>query len=141
MKQLILTLALCIGCINSNIAQVEELEVEINHHKLLFGKSITIDQDINITFKALSGDSRCPKEVMCVRAGEAIATIEIRKKGELLETTDLKFYPHGVVETLSKVLAKYKITVTNLKLLPYPTPEGARLKSFYHIEFTTLETQ
>lgn len=141
MTRLLITLVLSIGCIYSSIAQAEALEVEINDYKLHFGTSIMINKDISFTFKALSGDSRCPKEVMCVRAGEAIATLEIMKNGELLATTDLKFYPHGVVEELSKILSEYKINVTTLKLLPYPTPGGDRLKSSYHIEFTTLETK
>lgn len=116
-----------------------EQEVEIIDHTLSFKKSITLN-NIRLEFIELSPDSRCPKEVSCIRAGEAIAIIELYKDNKLEETLELKFYPNGVLEQLSDLLRVKNINIKNLRLLPYPQVNKVKTKEDYAITFSVIET-
>jgi len=50
--------------------------------KLNYKKSISIE-DINLKFEEVLSDSRCPKDVECVWAGEAKVLIEIYQNGHI----------------------------------------------------------
>lgn len=107
------------------------------HHKIPFGKTVLVD-NLKIEFKTLSPDSRCPKEVTCIRGGEVIVGLAVYEKGVLLQELNLTFYPYGKTEFLSGLLTTKGISVRNLQLLPYPKADLNQIKSNYYLEFDTL---
>ena len=53
------------------------------------GESVSLEEvDISITFSAVTRDSRCPKDVNCIVAGEAIVIFQASRDGG---TADLTF--------------------------------------------------
>ncbi|MDT0557830.1 hypothetical protein RM697_04185 [Ichthyenterobacterium sp. W332] len=116
------------------IGQNTNTNIEILTHTLAFEDSIIIE-NITLEFSKLSPDSRCPKEVMCIRAGEAIATVTIYIDNVLKKTLDLTFYPHGVSEELSKFLSSEGILLGAFELLPYPKADRNQINANYLIRF------
>jgi hypothetical protein len=58
--------------------------------RLRVGDTVQIDgSGAALTFKAVQRDSRCPKDVRCIRAGEAVVVLELR--GGSGETSALTF--------------------------------------------------
>jgi hypothetical protein len=58
--------------------------------RLRVGDVVQIDgSSAALTFKAVTRDSRCPKGVRCIRAGEAVVVLELR--GGSGETSTLTF--------------------------------------------------
>ena len=70
------------------------------------------DRQSFICLDSILTDSRCPSDVVCVWAGEAIARFKIEKYNSFPVFMDLK---EGVKDT---VVFRYKISF--IKLLPYP---------------------
>lgn len=53
------------------------------------GETVEVDDaDLSLTFTAVPRDSRCPRDVNCIVAGEALVLFEARRGGE---TTELSF--------------------------------------------------
>ena len=56
---------------------------------LAMGETVTADgTDLSLTFAAVARDSRCPRDVTCIVAGEAVVILEARLGGE---ETELSF--------------------------------------------------
>ena len=134
MKKPLLLVLLLIGL--TGFAQDSTMVTALTH-KLHLGKAVSIE-NIRLEFKNLSPDSRCPKEVMCIRAGEAIATLKVSINNKIAEETELTFFPNGVIEELSKLLEGENILIRNLELLPYSNVGTTNLKTKYFIQFETL---
>jgi len=135
MKKLLL-LVLITAC--SHIKAQESSQETTELYKLSYGESLSIE-NIRLEFKTLSADSRCPKEVTCVRAGEAIVTLNVYLDNVLQEELQLVFYPYGVSEQLTKFLKAENILIKNLQLLPYPKPDQEFSKTNYFIQFYRIE--
>ncbi|MCJ8153170.1 hypothetical protein MKJ01_05270 [Chryseobacterium sp. SSA4.19] len=84
------------------------------------------DYQMNVTFKGISEDSRCPKDVNCIWAGAAVAQVEVmgtatRPMTLSLATTDNK----GRNYSTSAEFNGYTITLAEVN--PYPTAaEGSK---------------
>lgn len=104
------------------------------------------EYQMNVTFKRISEDSRCPKDVTCVWAGVAVAQVEIMgtatrpmtlnlasidNKGRNYNTStefngytislvDVQPYP-GATEGAKALNGKYKIGITIKKAAENPT--------------------
>ncbi len=77
--------------------------------------------DISVKFNKMLVDSRCPKNVMCNRAGEAIVEVLIYRKGKFFKKRKLTIDASGVVidaNNLVYAVEDYKIYGSNLT--PYP---------------------
>lgn len=115
-------------------------EATVEYKKLCYSESVSI-KNVRLEFKKLSADSRCPKEVMCVRAGEAIVTVKVFVNNSFKEELQLTFYPHGVSEKLSQVLEKENILIENLQLFPYPKADLNQINSNYYLQFNVLASK
>ncbi|MDZ7693021.1 MAG: hypothetical protein U5K69_18170 [Balneolaceae bacterium] len=81
----------------------EEFEIEI-------GEQITIQKEgLSITFKELLDDSRCPKGVYCVWAGNAKVAIQVNDEKAKLNT-------HLEPKTVN--ISEYSVTLVSVN--PYP---------------------
>jgi hypothetical protein len=80
--------------------------------RLRVGDVVQIDgSSAALTFKAVTSDSRCPKGVRCIRAGEAVVVLELR--GGSGETSTLTFdVPPG--GGASKSPGGYRIEIVSL---------------------------
>ena len=65
--------------------------------KLVYGETLQIN-DIEIKFVQVLSDSRCPKNVTCVRAGEAVVLVDVFKNGKKIEQKELKFTPTSYLQ-------------------------------------------
>lgn len=72
-----------------------------------------------IKFKEVVSDSRCPKGVTCLWAGEANVLIEILQKGELIEEKIITISSPEIPLNLSS--GDYSYSLNSLQLLPYPS--------------------
>lgn len=88
--------------------------------KLMYGKTIEVE-DLEFKFVTVESDSRCPKGVQCVWAGEAIVLIDVFKNGKLLEQKRVAFSPTAQLQNLlGNLFASEGLNVSGLNIEPYP---------------------
>ena len=77
--------------------------------------------DYQVTFKKLVSDSRCPKDVMCIRAGEAKVLVSISKNGHFIEDKEIVIHASGYVsESNNLAFNAEDFKVYGFALTPYP---------------------
>ncbi|PKG52155.1 hypothetical protein [Olleya sp. 1-3] len=76
---------------------------------------------VTVKFIKVIQDSRCPKSVMCIRAGEAEVLIGIYKNGLLLEEKTIIVRPNTRLLTL---YSNAEVIVSAVNLLPYSKEAG-----------------
>lgn len=78
------------------------------------------DSDLDLFFRRVASDSRCPKNVQCISAGEAVITLEARIMKGPIETFDAKVAGEGADTdtTAAAVYDGYRVWVVRLE--PYP---------------------
>lgn len=82
------------------------------------------DYQMNITFKGISEDSRCPEGVNCIWAGAALAQIEVMgtsTRPQLLNLASMDFPSRN----FQKSADFNGYTITLQEVTPYPKAEGA----------------
>ncbi len=80
--------------------------------RLRVGDVVQIDGSIAaLTFKAVTRDSRCPKGVRCIRAGEAVVVLELREGADQTSTLTFDVPPDGGA---SQSVRGYRIEILSL---------------------------
>ena len=80
--------------------------------RLRVGDVVQIDGSIAaLTFKAVTRDSRCPKGVRCIRAGEAVVVLELREGADETSTLTFDVPPDGGA---SQSVRGYRIEILSL---------------------------
>jgi hypothetical protein len=87
--------------------------------KLAFDEIVTID-NIELQFVKIISDSRCPKNVMCIRAGEAEVLVTIYENGKFLKQQKLTFYPIVNGNGALEVYTSSGLNISGMQLYPYP---------------------
>lgn len=88
--------------------------------KLMYGKTIEVE-DLEFKFVAVESDSRCPKGVQCIWAGEAVVLIDVLKNGKKLEQKRIKFSPTAQLQNvLGNLFSSEKLNITGFNIAPYP---------------------
>ncbi len=88
--------------------------------KLRFGKPMKIG-DVELKFIKVLSDSRCPKGVACVWAGEAVVLVDIFKDGKKTEQKELTFSPKSHLQNkFSNILKSDELSISSYNILPYP---------------------
>lgn len=78
------------------------------------------DSDLDLFFRRVASDSRCPKNVQCISAGEAVVTFEARIMKGPIETFNARVVGEGA-DTDTAAAAVYDgYRVWVLRLDPYP---------------------
>lgn len=96
--------------------------------KLPLGKTYNLDQ-VELVFVDVLSDSRCPKDVTCVWAGQAVALVEVYKDQVLIERKEVVFEPGKNTNLNLKTLCAYKgLRVLANNLLPYPEQSQEKIK-------------
>lgn len=97
--------------------------------KLLYGDMADFG-DIQIKFKDVVSDSRCPKDVQCVWAGEAKVMVEVYKNGTLDTERELKF---AGAQSILDIIDTELLGVRALRLQPYPVSSVSKDKHAYYL--------
>ena len=101
-------------------------------------KSISIE-DINLKFEEVLSDSRCPKDVQCVWAGEAKVLIEISQNGNVINRKEIIIDVKGIMNEASNLIyASNTIKVYATGLYPYPTTSQKKDLETYYLEISVL---
>ncbi|WP_123912609.1 hypothetical protein [Hanstruepera neustonica] len=97
-----------------------QVETPIIVTKLQFGKQL-ISKNISVEFKDVINDSRCPKNVNCVRAGEAKVLVAIYDGHEFIEEKVIQITPTTyLMNELPVLISDDRIIVKGFNLMPYP---------------------
>lgn len=98
--------------------------------KLMLGKKVVL-ANTEITFEAVLEDSRCPKNVTCIWAGQAKVRVRVQAKGGPMERKEILFNP-GLQGSIFLVETKdCRIVVDNLYPYPIDSQEEAGEKGYY----------
>jgi hypothetical protein len=82
--------------------------------------------DLDLYFRRVAADSRCPRGVQCIQAGEAVAIME----GRILKAPPESFDVHLTSDSLAdRVFDGYRIRMVDLD--PYPVAGAPRDTSAY----------
>lgn len=91
------------------------------------GQTIVVE-GIRIRFNAVESDSRCPSDVVCVWAGDAVAVFSVEQTCEC-ESPTLALELHTTLEPKSDVAYGYRVDLRGLE--PYPTTSSPIRKAAY----------
>ena len=84
--------------------------------ELPVGQAVTIEDELLVlSFRSVSSDSRCPIGVLCIRAGEAVVALELRRLPSTTAPLVLKTDPQNEA---SAHFQSYQIELVELK--PHP---------------------
>ena len=102
---------------NTGVPANDETQVKIGQEFLVkVGQQIKIGDDVRVKFVAVPEDSRCPSDVNCVWAGNAVVTVEFTE-GQC--TTTLRLNTHQSPQTPENPkVGPYRVKL--VKLDPYP---------------------
>ena len=88
-----------------------------------------------VEFKSVTNDSRCPKDVMCIRAGEAYVIVSIFEDGKFIEDKKIKINGGGyVMEATNLIFDTEDFKIYGIDLLPYPIAENPVIPKDYELE-------
>ena len=125
-------------CSISLSAQVQE-ENRIFNSVLQAGEQLEFG-DKSIRFKEVISDSRCPKDVTCIWAGEAKVLIEIFEKGKLINEKLVVINPDIIDEIPLQFSAGDGIfSISSFRLFPYPCSASKKNTMDYTLEMQVSE--
>ncbi|AUC82896.1 hypothetical protein [Lacinutrix sp. Bg11-31] len=102
--------------------------------KLMYGKTISIE-DLEFKFVAIESDSRCPKGVQCIWAGEAVVLLDVFKNGEKIEQKRVVFSPKiSLINKIGNVFSSEAFNVSSLNIAPYPKYDNKINAEDYYIQ-------
>ncbi len=108
MKALILV-ATSLTVLSSGYAGVDD------SFSLAVGETASVEgTDLSLTFDAVTRDSRCPKDVTCIVAGEAVVVFVARAGGEDSELT-FKVPPGGPGSKDERAFDRFTIAIVELE--------------------------
>ena len=103
--------------------------------KLMLGAKADFGET-QIKFKKVLADSRCPKDVQCVWAGEAKVLVEIYKNGQLDKEKELTF---AALNSVLGIIDTEILGIKALRLLPYPDTSIPKNKKDYYLVLDVRE--
>lgn len=93
--------------------------------------------DKSLKFKEVVSDSRCPKDVTCVWAGEAKVRVEVFENGSLLEEKIILINSGEIALNFSAEDIVYSIS--GMTLSPYPTVKTKDTPKEYILQMRVSE--
>ena len=89
----------------------------------------------HVKFKRLVSDSRCPKDVMCIRAGEAKVLLSIYENGKFIQDQEIIIDASGYVMKENNLAFNTKdFKIYGMTLTPYPINSNTIPQEDYKIE-------
>lgn len=91
---------------------------------------------IDIKFKAMISDSRCPKNVTCIRAGEAKVIVSVFKDGTFIKDQELIIDASGyLIEEVHTFFSTEDFKMMAFGLSPYPDGATPIPKEAYKLNY------
>lgn len=88
-----------------------------------------------VKFKKVLSDSRCPKNVMCIRAGEAKVLLSIYNKGEFISDREITIHASGyVMEETNLAFDTEDFKIYGMTLKPYPKTSNSIPETDYTLD-------
>lgn len=113
------------GCIKDSlsISKIIKLQEKAEH------------QSYEVRFEKLISHSRCPKDVMCIRAGEAKVLISVYKNDIFQTDKDVFIHASGYVsEENNLIVVAQDFKIFAIALTPYPQNGSLILEKVYNLE-------
>jgi len=100
--------------------------------KLQLGKSYQLG-NLDFKFAEVLQDSRCPKNVNCIWAGEVVISIDVFENGNKINQKKLSISAKSYIQNLLGNLFKSEgLTVSVFNVLPYPVSgKKTKLEDYY----------
>ena len=129
MKKLLLIFAvLIVNLVSAQDSTSVKVDAPKIVSKLMYGSTIKVE-NIEFKFVAVESDSRCPKGVQCVWAGEAIVLVDVFENGKKIEQKRLVFSPTSQLQNaLGNLFSSESLKVSGLNIAPYPE-HGTKIKA------------
>jgi hypothetical protein len=136
MKQILFIIALLI--VNLSFTQdstVTKKETPLKTvARLNFGESLQFE-DIRIKFVEVVQDSRCPKNVTCIWAGEVVVLVAIYNNDKKLEQKKLTLSPTSQLQDIvGNLYASATLKLTGFNVYPYPDTNAKIDMKDYRLE-------
>jgi hypothetical protein len=110
---LMLLLGLLLGCAGKSEVLKVNLGQEVSLH---IGQTAQIENEhLAIRFNGITGDSRCPRGVLCIRAGEVTGDVTVTHNGS---ASDITLTQSGLTEPPAE--ATYQDYKLVFSVEPYP---------------------
>jgi hypothetical protein len=102
-----------------------EVYTEVGEHfYLVVGQTAVVSlEKLTITLKAITEDSRCPKNVQCFHAGWVTVEVSVQKDGESIGDFELTL--GAALESQSPEASFEGLVIRLLEVNPYPQDPGA----------------
>lgn len=126
MKTILVALAIfSVGFGNSVEAQNQIVKDSLSiSEKLGLGDEVVFE-NYKVKFKTVLTDSRCPKSVMCVRAGEAEVILSVYLKGKFITDKKVRIDASSyVMESNNLAFDAEDFKIYGFSLSPYPDGIG-----------------
>lgn len=92
-------------------------------------------KDYQVKFKKVISDSRCPKNVTCIRAGEAKVIVAIYKTNQFISEKELSIHASGyVMEETNLAFQAEDFKIYGMALKPYPKTDTNIAETGYELE-------
>ena len=117
------------------VSFAQETPVKIHSSILQAGELFKLGE-VTVLFKEVISDSRCPKQVTCIWAGEAKVLLEIYENGKFLENKIISSAGGNGIQQFSAAGILYNIS--GIQLLPYPEVHS-KIKPEYTLRLSLSE--
>ncbi len=106
--------------------------------KLEYQGSLEVD-NYTVKFSEVITDSRCPKGVTCVWAGEVVFELEVIKDGKLISTETFKIPPTSyTIQERKSLFIESELKLYLYNVLPFPEAEKKTEKTDYYLQFSVV---
>ena len=97
--------------------------------------------EVELKFEKVLHDSRCPKSVMCVRAGEAEVLVSIFKNGKFIKNKKMVTTFFGSKQKANLIISDNEYEIYGLALQPYPIKVDAIPPEDYILELMLIKKE
>lgn len=135
MKQYILLIAILISSVSfsQDSTAIEKVETPIILSKVYLGKSVVHD-NFEIKFIDVLEDSRCPKGVNCIWAGEVIVLVDLYKNGKKVERKKITLNPKVEFQNkIGNLFLSEAFSMSVLNVLPHPRANNKTKPNEYYL--------
>ncbi|MFD2822416.1 hypothetical protein ACFS5M_01970 [Lacinutrix iliipiscaria] len=106
---------------------IEKVETPRIVSKLYFGEQLKFN-DIELKFVDVLQDSRCPKNVNCIWAGEVVVLVDVFKNGNKTTQKKVTLSPKSHLQDLTgNLFSSEDLSISGFNILPYPV-SGTKTK-------------
>ena len=117
--------------------KTRKAETPIITCKVYLGKSIVVE-NYEIEFIEVLQDSRCPKGVSCIWAGEVVILVDLFEDGKKVERKKITLNPKIELQNrIGNLFFSDKLSLSVQNVLPYPTAKAKKQSNAYYLLLDT----